>query len=80
MIHDERGNLEWSNDVEPLSESRFSDKDVVIGDGYASFKTMTIVHQIGADAPNDSVVHKGVFWEGDLAEQFAELLEGQDDE
>jgi len=80
MIHDERGTERWSDDVEPLPGSRFSDGDIVIGDGYGSFRTMTMVHQIDADAPNDSVVHKGVFWEGDLAEQFAELLEGQDDE
>lgn len=74
MIHDERGNKEWSKDVEPIDEGKYSDGDIVIGDGYASFSTMTMVHEIDADAPNDSVVHRGVFWRDDLAEQFANTV------
>ena len=73
-VHDERGNDEWSGDVEPVGETRFSDGDVVIGDGYGSFKTMTVVHQIDADAPNDSIIHRGVFWKDRYAEAFAEVL------
>lgn len=74
MIHDERGNTNWSNNVEPLSESKYSDGDVVLGDGYSSFRTMTMVHEIDANAPNDSVVHKGVFWSDELAERFAKKV------
>jgi len=72
MIHDKRGEGNWSDDVQDWDEE-FDDGDVVIGDGYASFKTMTVVHQIQLDEL-DHVVHRGVFWEDDYAEQFAEMI------
>lgn len=75
MIHDKRDEENWSKDIVDW-ESRFDDGDIVIGDGYGSFRTMTMVHKIQLDAL-DKVVHRGVFWDEEYAEQFAEMLDNE---
>lgn len=75
MIHDKRNQRNWSNDVENW-EKEFNDGDVVISDGYLSFKTMTVVAEIDFDNL-DYVVRRGVFWREEEAEKYAELLEGE---
>lgn len=78
MIHDKRDNDNWSDDVQDWEEE-FDDGDVVIGPGYGSFRTMTVVHQIQLENPHENVVHRGVFWKDKYAERFAELLDEEDD-
>ena len=79
MIYDKRNEGNWTDDVQDW-EDEFNDGDVVIADGYSSFKTMTVVHQIQLDHPHENVVHRGVFWEDDYAEQFAEMLRASGDQ
>lgn len=77
MIHDKRDTEQWSKDVEPIESGEYSDGDIILGDGYGSFRHMTVVHEIDADAPNDSIVHRGVFWKDEYAEAFAELIDDE---
>ena len=73
QIHDKTGKRNWSSDVDDW-EREFNLGDVVISDGYSSFKTMFVVSVIDFDAPNDNVVRRGVFWNKSEAERYADLL------
>jgi hypothetical protein len=70
MIHDKTDAPEWTNDTDV--RDRFGAKDLVIGPGYGSFKTMYVVHEINPDDKYDAITHKGVFWDLDEAEEYAE--------
>lgn len=76
-IHDKTDKQHWSSNVENWKRE-FNDGDVVIGQGYGSFRTMVMVHEIDFDAPNDNVVHRGVFWEETEARIYADTLVGNE--
>lgn len=72
MIHDNRDDPDWSNDIEDW-EAAFETGDVVIGPGHGSFKTMVMVHEINLNLV-EYVTHRGVFWEAEEAKRHAEDL------
>jgi hypothetical protein len=72
-IHDKTDEHNWSNNIQDW-ESTFNQGDIIIGQGYGSFRGMFIVHEIDFDAPNDSVIHRGVFWEETEARVYADTL------
>lgn len=71
-IHNKRDEENWSNNVEDW-ESEFDTGDVVIGPGYGSFRSMTVVHEINLNLI-EHVTHRGVFWKEGEAERYAEDL------
>jgi len=70
-IHDNTGLENWTDDVVDW-EREFDRRDIVIGDGYGSFRTMFVVHEIDPSDGLEKVTHKGVFWDKSEAEAYAE--------
>lgn len=69
MIHDKRNNPDWCDGIDV--RDHFASKDLVVGPGYGSFKTMYVVHEILPDAAHDAIEHKGVFWDDSEAISYA---------
>lgn len=65
----DRGN--WTDNVNDW-ESRFDRRDIVIGPGFGSFRTMVVVHEIYPSDELEKLTHKGVFWDMAEAEAYAE--------
>jgi len=70
-IHDYTGKENWSNNVDDW-EDKFELRDIVIGDGFGSFRTMFVVHEIDPTDGLEKITHKGVFWDKSEAEAYAE--------
>ena len=78
MIYNKLGDGDWTDAIDDW-DKEFECGDVVLSDGYASFKTMVVVATVDPDHPLVAVTRRGVFWEQDDAESFANALDGDDD-
>ena len=70
MIYDYTDRENWTDNVDDWD--KFDLRDIVIGPGYGSFRTMFVVHEIDPRGGVDKVTHMGVFWEKHEAEAYAE--------
>jgi hypothetical protein len=71
MIYNFTDREHWSDEIDNV-RARFGAKDLVIGPGYGSFRTMVVVHEIQPEAEHDAIEHKGIFWDVDEAVAYAE--------
>lgn len=69
-IYDYTGKENWTAEVGDW-EWRFDLRDIVIADGFGSFETMVVVHEIDPQDDLEKITHKGVFWDKDEAEAYA---------